>query len=107
MKKVAIIGGINKKGYEDKLKTLNFELKYHDGRMRRKGAKKYFTNLLKDVECVIIITTAVSHGTMYSVRDVADKFGIKVIYHRSKGVAGVINAVRESVSFCRKIKTGI
>ena len=99
MKKVAIIGGDNKKGYEDKLKTLNLELKYHDVRIKRKGTKNYFSNLLKDVECVIVILSAVSHGTMYAVKDVADKFGIKVVYHRSKGISSVINAVHENVAF--------
>ncbi|WP_412758763.1 DUF2325 domain-containing protein [Oceanobacillus caeni] len=59
----------------------------------------YFSNLLKDVECVIVILSAVSHGTMYAVKDVADKFGIKVVYHRSKGISSVINAVHENVAF--------
>ncbi|MDQ0246488.1 hypothetical protein J2S09_004092 [Bacillus fengqiuensis] len=99
MKKVAIIGGDNKKGYEDKLKTVNFEVKYHDGRMKRKGTKNYFTNLLKDVECVILILSAVSHGTMYAVKDVADNLGIKVVYHRSKGISSVLKVVHETVAF--------
>ncbi len=73
MKKVAITGGDNKKGYEDKLRNCNYELVYHDGRMKRKGNKNYFSNLLKDVECVIVILSAISHGTMYAVKDAADK----------------------------------
>ncbi len=99
MKKIAIIGGDNKKGYEHKLNTLNFELKYHDGRIKRKGAKNYFSNLLKDVESVIVILSAVSQGIMYAVKDAADKFGVKVVYHCSKGISSVINAVHENVAF--------
>ena len=48
---------------------------------------------------VIVILLAVSHGIMYAVKDAADKFGIKVVYHRSKGISSVINAVNENVAF--------
>lgn len=99
MRKVAIIGGDNKKGYAQKLKASNFEVKYHDGRMKRAGVKNFFTNLLKDVECVIVILTAVSHGTMYAVRDVAGELGIKVIYQRSKGTSGIVKALHENMFF--------
>ncbi|MDG4658208.1 DUF2325 domain-containing protein [Ectobacillus antri] len=98
MKKIAIIGGDNQKGYEKRLKT-TYEVKCHDGRMKRTGVKTYFTNLLKDVECVIIILTAVSHGTMYAVKEVAHELGVKVIYQRSKGVSSIVRAIHAEVVF--------
>jgi hypothetical protein len=99
MRKIAIVGGDNKKGYESKLKASNFELKFHDGRMKRTGTKNFFANLLKDVECVIIILTAVSHGTMYAIKDIASELGIKVIYQRSKGISGIVKAIHDNVVF--------
>ena len=99
MKKIAIIGGDNQKGYNIKLKEFDCEVKYHDGRMKRTGIKNYFENLLKDVDCVILILSAVYHGTMYAVKEVAANLGIKVVYQRSKGISGVLQAVHENVAF--------
>lgn len=67
--------------------------------MKRKGTQNYFTNLLKDVECIIVILSTVSQGTMYAVKDVAYKFEIKVVYHRSKGIFIILNVVHENVAF--------
>ncbi|MGF9982752.1 DUF2325 domain-containing protein [Bacillus subtilis] len=99
MKKIAIIGGDNQKGYNKKFKAFHCEVKYHDGRMKRTGVKNYFRNLLKDVDCVILIPSAVSHGTMYAVKEVATDLGIKVVYQRSKGISGVLQAVHDNVAF--------
>ncbi|WP_400245943.1 DUF2325 domain-containing protein [Niallia sp. JL1B1071] len=67
--------------------------------MKRTGTKNFFGNLLKDVDCVIFILSAVSHGTMYAVKEVAADLGIKVVYQRSKGISGVLQAVHDNVAF--------
>lgn len=99
MKKIAIIGGDNHKGYNQKLKAYDCDVKYHDGRMKRTGTKNFFSHLLKDADCVILILSAVSHGTMYAVKEVASELGIKVVYQRSKGISGVLQAVHDNVAF--------
>ncbi|HDW3057131.1 DUF2325 domain-containing protein [Bacillus paranthracis] len=99
MKKVAIIGGDNKQGYLKKCKEKNLELLFHDGRIKRKGSKEFYEKLIKEVNCVILILNAVSHKTMYEVREVAKKFDIPIIYHKTKGVNSTIRKIHDKVAF--------
>ncbi|MEC1716488.1 DUF2325 domain-containing protein [Schinkia azotoformans] len=90
-KTICIIGGtqqltINKLGVKK-----GFNILFHDGRVRGGGNKSTFLKLVQQSNCVIVLSGACSHESMWLIKDLCKRYNVPIHFQPGRGISGAIN----------------
>lgn len=92
MQTVLVIGGFNKKGYQEMGKKLGeFKILFHDGIIKRQSIS-VFENLVKKADCVVLLQAACSHKIMWEVKKLSKQYSVPISYPRSRGITSAIQS---------------
>ncbi|GEN33511.1 MULTISPECIES: DUF2325 domain-containing protein [Aneurinibacillus] len=89
MKTIAIIGGSQKRTLQKLAQKEGYHVIFHDGKTSKKKAKE-FLPILRKADCVVVMAGALSHPSMWTVREVAEKLGKPIAYHQGFGATGAL-----------------
>lgn len=90
-----IIGGFNKKGFEEQGKKKgDYQVLFHDGIIKRKSTS-VFGKLVKQADYIVVLQAACSHKTIWEVKKLSKEYSTPVTYPRSSGICGAINSAVE------------
>lgn len=89
---ILIIGGSQEQTFKKMGKKQNCQVLFHSGKSRNGGVKKTFRPLIEKADCVVVLSGACGHETMYSIKDICKESGKKVVYRNGRGASGAVTA---------------
>jgi hypothetical protein len=97
MKTIGIIGGSQKKSCKQLGRKGGFEVLFHDGTGNGVKNKTAFQKIVEKADCIVVMIGAISHESMWFVKDLSKKYGKPITYHKGFGLSGAIRKGTELV----------
>lgn len=92
-KTLFIVGGSQEQTFKKVGKSNGCEVIFHPGKVRNGGVKSAFQKSVKKADCVVVLTEACGHTTMYAIKELCKALGTKVVFHTEGfGATGAVNA---------------
>jgi hypothetical protein len=91
-KTITIIGGTDKDDYEKYAAQKGWNLFHHDGKQQQ-NPKKKLDKIIRNADCVVLVTRACHHETMYMAKQLAKVHNKRIIFHRGRGATGIFEEV--------------
>lgn len=93
MKTILAIGGKRNKSLELKVREHQLELIHYPMEEKQKPRKKYFEQVVKKSDCIILFTDACSHKSMWDVRELSKIHKKPIVYPKGVGTTQALQLV--------------
>lgn len=98
MKTIGIIGGSQKKNCKQLGEKSGLEVLFHDGTGNGSKNKTAFQKIVEKSDCIVVMLGAVSHESMWFVKDLAKEYDTPITYHKGFGISGALKKGTELIS---------
>ncbi|QDX90909.1 DUF2325 domain-containing protein (plasmid) [Brevibacillus laterosporus] len=76
-----------------------FKILFHDGKLRKKNGMQEIKNMIKKADCVVILSGACGHRSMWAAKEFSKEFNKTILYtDNGFGITGAIELVKEAVA---------
>ncbi|MEC1524457.1 DUF2325 domain-containing protein [Neobacillus niacini] len=87
MRTILVIGGKRNKSLEVKARENEMKIMHHPLSEKQKPNKRYFEQMVKKSDCIILFTDACSHRSMWDVRDLSKEHQKPIVYPKGIGTS--------------------
>lgn len=98
MRTLAIIGGSQKRTFENMARKRGLKLLFHDGRTGGGNVKKQFQSIVRKSDAIVIMEGAINHHSMWKVKELAEELNKPIGFVRGFGASSALNLAEEMLA---------